>query len=548
MTIKKLFSHINPVEILICTILSLITTIATKYIHHEMPFNFDAVGVIQIFGCALIMAAICYVTRLFFTWGANQSKKGPQRKIYKIFDSKYSLLFLAMVILLVWLPSLCALYPGTMINDSWGQLTQVIKLLNGTGTISAHNPVLDTALLSLIVLPIVRVFGNWHLGFFIYTLLQAVCTSLVFSTSIIYMKKYFGQSNQVSLIFLLLYCLFPVFVSSVQTISKDAVAAWIYLLFVICLIEMLRTEGAILKTARYFRLFIGVFILCVLTKKTNIYVILVSLAILACFQKKNRKPVISMIGILFALYFVVLPVIRYTFSIEPSGPQEMLSLPFQQTAVYVIEYGDEITEEEQEVISKVLEYNALGTKYNPVDADPIKGYRPRGVRSDYLKYLSVWAKQGIKHPDAYIRATLSHLAGWFSFYIYKPLTTMEWHTQLHEPYFPKDVWMKPVVCSRAQKTFDTVYEYLFRLPIIGKVLSYAAYTTLLPVFAICTLIRQKSLYKRRYLLAFVPLVLSVIIGCYLAPLSIHFEGVRYLYPVVYTIPTYLMLCISMSGN
>jgi len=486
---KKFFYHIRPVEIVVCILLSAITVIATKQVYHEKPLIPGVFGVIQIFGCALIMIGICYLSRRLFAEVAKLPEREAQRKVYRLVESKYSLLLLMTVILLAWLPSLCALYPGTLINDSWGQLSQVIRLRDGTWAISAHHPVTDTAIMSLIILPVVRIFGEWHYGFFVYTLLQAVCTSFSFSMSIVYMKKYFCQSNIVSMFFLLLYCLFPVFVASVQTISKDALAAWIYLLFVICLIEILRTEGAVLKTAKCFWLFLGVFILCGLTKKTNIYVILGTLAILACTQKKNRKPLISMISILFALYFIVLPVVRYTFTIRSSGPQEMLSLPFQQTAVYVIEYGDEVTEEEREVISKVLEYDNLGMNYNPENADPIKGFSPRGEKSDYLKYLSVWAKQGIKHPNAYIKATLSHLAGWFSFHIYKPITTMDWHSQLDERFFPGETWMKPKRFSGALGMFDAVYEHLFRLPIVGKSLSYAAYTTLVPAFLLGTLLR-----------------------------------------------------------
>lgn len=54
------------------------------------------------------------------------------------------------------------------------------------------------------------------------------------------------------------------------------------------------------------------------------------------------------------------------------SPKEMFSLPFQQTARYVKEYGDEISEEEREIIAKVLDYDSLAEIYEPMTADPVK--------------------------------------------------------------------------------------------------------------------------------------------------------------------------------
>ena len=50
----------------------------------------------------------------------------------------------------------------------------------------------------------------------------------------------------------------------------------------------------------------------------------------------------------------------------------MFSLPFQQTARYVKNTGDEISEEEREIIAKVLDYDSLAEIYEPMTADPVK--------------------------------------------------------------------------------------------------------------------------------------------------------------------------------
>ena len=50
--------------------------------------------------------------------------------------------------------------------------------------------------------------------------------------------------------------------------------------------------------------------------------------------------------------------------ITPSSIRETLSIPFQQTARYVSNYEDEVTEKEKKTIDKVLVYDTLKDDYN----------------------------------------------------------------------------------------------------------------------------------------------------------------------------------------
>ena len=81
---------------------------------------------------------------------------------------------------------------------------------------SAHHPVFDTLFMSTIILPIVYKFGDWHLAIFIYVLIQAIITSFVFSYSLIYAKEKLKLNNTIIILFLLIYILCPIYVTSVQ--------------------------------------------------------------------------------------------------------------------------------------------------------------------------------------------------------------------------------------------------------------------------------------------------------------------------------------------
>ena len=83
----------------------------------------------------------------------------------------------------------------------------------------------------------------------------------------------------------------------------------------------------------------------------------------------------------YAIWTLILPLIfsalitmgiTSAFHVEKDTPKEMLSLPFQQTARYVRDYGDEGTEEEKAAIGQVLDYDKIAKGYMELTSDPVK--------------------------------------------------------------------------------------------------------------------------------------------------------------------------------
>lgn len=465
--------------------------------------------------------------------------------INRILDSKHSTLYLALIIFLCWLPVLVMLYPGTLANDTWGQLNQVMNLNDGAWTIEAHHPVFDTFYMSVIILPIARLFNNWHFAFFVYVLIQAIFTSLVFAYSISYFKEKFHQKNKTSLIFLLIYCFFPVFVMSIQNVSKDSLFSWLYVLFILQFIEILRTKGDVLKKPQPLCMLILTCIFCALAKKVAVFVILISLALVFIFQKRNRKLVLIPFFSLVVFNFAFLPAVRYTFNIEPSGTQEMLSLPFQQTARFVKEHKEDVTDDEKSVLEKVLNYDTLAEDYDPTNADPVKGYEPRGEKNDYKEYLKVWVAQGLRHPETYFAATVDQLSGWFSFELYQPSISMAHHSQQNDYYIPESATERNAFFSATASIFDNIYKFIYHIPVVGIIFTFAFFATIVPYGLVVGLFKYRKTGGCKYLLAAVPLLLSLFLGCYLAPVSANIEGARYLTPIIYSAPALAMLIVAL---
>ena len=90
-----------------------------------------------------------------------------------------------------------------------------------------------------------------------------------------------------------------------------------------------------------------------------------------------------------------------------------LSIPFQQTARYVRDYGYEISEEDAEIISRALDYENLAEKYDPITSDPVKYTYHAETTEDLTAYFGLWFRQLLKHPGSAVEATMNNAYGWF---------------------------------------------------------------------------------------------------------------------------------------
>ena len=468
----------------------------------------------------------------------------------KMLNSKYAFFWLMLIILAFWSPIIISLYPGTLINDTWGQLSEYIQHFNiggvYSGQLSDHHPFIDTLIMGTIITPFGEKLHNWQLGFFVYTIIQVILTSFSFAATIVYSFKKLKVKSSYLLIICLFYGLCPVFPISAQTISKDALFSWIYVLFILLFIEVIRTQGKCLLNYKYMILLIIVASLCMFTKKVGLYIIGLSLFSIIIFIPKFRVRSSIVLGVVLLISVGLIGGVKSSLNVLPGGKQEMFSIPFQQSARYMREYKNDVTKQEYRAINKLIDAKTAGEKYDPLNADPVKGFADRGNALEFKNYLTSWYQEGIRHPKVYIAAFNAMVSGWFSFEEYLPLTNMGWHSQLDPKLIPESASIRPKLFNAASNVVQSVSDNLYRNSIFQIFLSYAFYASIMPAFIVATLLRKwYSKNLKYYWLSAIPFVLSIILGCWLAPLSISFEGRRYLYPVVYTLPIMLMLCLSM---
>lgn len=514
-------------DLIACLICGFLFTEAEPYIRTASP-EFSWSIALRGLLWSFVFIALTYLS-LFLL---NRSASMPEAKAW----SRKDLLKHAGIMMLCWLPILIFLYPGSLSNDTWNQLWQAMMWRYGS-TLNDQHPVFDTMLFAGIIYPVMKISGSWRIGFFVFVLLQAFITSLVLSASIYYCRNHLKISGKSSTLMMVIYCLFPLFPFAVQNLSKDSIYAWCYMLFLLFYLEILRTKGTFLKQRKQLFLFILVCMLCCFTKKTGMYLVFASLLFLGVWIHSGKLVLIGAVS--FLLTGTIIPLAYPSLRITPGGEQEKYSVLFQQTARYVKEYPDDVTEEEKDSIDALLHYDTLAERYDPLCVDTVK-VKAVGVTdsSVYQNWLKAWASEGKRHPDSYINAYFSFIAPLFSDDQIAPVIDSSWHGSLVKEYIPLSAADRPVFSAGTAALVRSGYEFLTRIPVINILFSEGLYVLLIPLFLIIQYSKQSE--NRILRLAVLPLFFSIVFGCLLAPVASGIEGWRYLISLIYSVPLELI--------
>ena len=212
--------------------------------------------------------------------------------------------------------------------------------------------------------------------------------------------------------------------------------------------------------------------------------------------------------------------------VEDNGPKEALSIPFQQTARYVRDYGAEVTAEEAEIIGKVLDYENLAELYDPITSDPVKYTYHAETTGELLDYFRVWAIQLVKHPANAVEATMNNVYGWFY---------QEGYTQnymMTSRIDGQDVrWeiSQPAKLAGVRQVMERVAKLLSRVPVLNW-FENAGMVSMLLILLVAVWIGAG---KKRYLVAVSPLIVAVLV-CIAGP-TFNYQ-MRYIMPVMFSVP------------
>ncbi len=449
--------------------------------------------------------------------------------IIKLYQ-KHPFGFSLVVLLTGMLPHLVLSYPTRMSFDARNQLGYYF----GLWPFSSHHPPFSSWLMGKVVSFGLKIGGGGNLGVFLYCIVQYLVLAVVTAYLIYTLKVYLSAPKWLQAITLLVTLISPYHAAFVGVMLKDLLYSYCLLLFVIEMSYILRAES---ESKKHIILFCISGILTILLRNNGKYVIypaIIVLALVLLHQGKVKEKVFMWIAIgsIIVLSVITEGYFLHRYVQMEGSIAEALSLPFQQTARYVKEYGSEVTPEEREAIAQILDYDNLASLYDPEISDPVKWtYHSMAAKDDLKAYMKIWLQQFLKHPWCYVEATLNQ-----NYYLLYP--PAEIYTYFVDVVDDTEMGQKLAGClnihgarSNISQGLRTVQELyvgaMIMVPLIGMFSNVGFYNLLL-LFLVLYAIQEKCF---KTLILVVPLLFTVLIV-----IAAPYVGPRYVFPVIYSMP------------
>lgn len=135
------------------------------------------------------------------------------------------------------------------------------------------------------------------------------------------------------------------------------------------------------------------------------------------FLKRER----IRIGILCILsvgcvLFVKGPVMN-KYNVVPPDTIESLSIPAQHISRAITD-GKELTKEQEELLSQVVDLKRVPEVYDSTTSDPIKTLIREKGNQDYIRlhrkeYLKLWIELGVRYLGSYLKAQIDQTRGFW---------------------------------------------------------------------------------------------------------------------------------------
>lgn len=461
---------------------------------------------------------------LFCTW----MEKPLEKKEAQPFQRKRQLRW-AGIIALCWLPILILRLPGSVYVDSSNQILQ----FQGDLPMDASHPFLLTWIYGALFTLGQRLAGD-NVGLLFCMLFQAALGVYATSFACEELAAFTGR-RWTGLGASLFFGLNVIYASFAQGVLKDAVYGPLFLLFVLFYCRVLRGGSR-----KDFLLLALLGILCGATRKAGIYITVLSLLGLLC-RRELRRPVTVLCAVLVVGHGLLNWVIFPAAGVKSPEERENYSFFYQQTGYYCSTHPEWVTDQEREIISAVLDYDAVVRDYSPRTVDPLKNTYHAENAAQVRAFLLLNLKLACKHPFTALEGLVYSRNRYFCPFelevekvIGPAMGGFNWLISDRENTF--DRWLPENSADQIEEklwAFETAYP--MRLLVLSGTYTYL--TLLLLAAAMWQGDMRKKLLLLPVLLALGGLLLT------------HLNGaVRYAAPIIYTVPVLLVLCRGGRGS
>ena len=416
-------------------------------------------------------------------------------------------------------------FPGSVPHDGRRQLNMYF----GYSAMNLHHPYFSTQIMGLLYSAGNILFGQ-NGGVFLYTAVQTVLGAFVFAEICSYIRKK-TRSDILALLALIFYGLTPVWWTYMQAFIKDTMYFIFFSLFILeCVKLLLRDAGrytvAILSFAA---------LMSCLLRNGATYVILPSYLIILVICKGNRlRLFISFIAVSVLSIGLTVVLMDY-MGLKSDNQVEDKSVPLQQIARVVSKYGYEFTDEERNIINRVVEFDGIDVRYNPEIADPVKNHYKGTTENEWHDFWDLYFRKMKDHPYQYLLAAMNNMFGYTDPYYY---STIMCGYQLYnkEPLGDFDqgvIYSQYYFSDTARRIVSNEASLWDKIPVISFFTNPGFYTWI-GIILTGYVIRRREWSKVLFFI-----IPALVIGmCFLSPVN---GLVRYMLPVMATMPLYLLV-------
>ena len=487
---------------------------------------------------------------------------------YVLSANKKSLIIVTILLLMAWIPTLLARYPGLCTFDNKYQITQVIN-----GRYINDHPLLHTLLYGGIVELGNRMFGSYNAGVLLVSVVKMILASIVCSYVLYYLakKKAPITYRKILLLFFMFYQ--PVAQHAMMG-HKDITFSMIILLMTMHLIDIVSNTKEYFAKNSNIVVFAILILLSLFYRHNALYAYVLILPILLLFLYLfNKKYVVSRKDgqvrrvetikknqIAKVIFAFVLSIVVYTGTIkalttyagiEKGNSIEKYSILAQVVGRNVREHEEELTKEDREKINKFFysfdlteeeKIDKIKKDYNPWFADPIKN--------------ALVEEQIVKNEKEFVSFAMDIIRR------YKADSIQAVFSQTYLYYYPNYQLLVPVykaVEDNNNGGFGKVDIYPDpKIDKSGKIIKYtnSMYYGQIPVFSLFLNIAyvlyfviasfMYVIYKKKYIymVAFLPLI-SIYISVLFSPVA---GETRYILPLFTTATVLIPFSIGVLGK
>lgn len=514
-------------DIIISFLLSVFVNAGTNFTEQQTIFVHFSISLFLRFITAwgLILIAI-NLFDYFLMWGIRRNNN--RQYIENCSKHLFTKIFLVLIIL--WLPYLIVLYPGS----AWYDCSSSILQIYGIRELSNWNPIIQTLLIGGFI-KIGEMINDLNFGVFLYNFSQCIFASAVISYGIYSIYK--KTKNRKTIFWgILFYGLLPVYPIYITSVGKDTNWSCFLLLSLICIYNIRDDPSWITKNKNVLFYYVALLGDCLL-RNAGIYVAIcfcIILIVVLPRQMRLKHSIRQLLLMIFILFWSNIFLTLLGVNVDNIS-RDKWNVQFQQIARYASLYSDEVTEEEKKTINFMLSYNDVSTKYNPNIVDTVTEVYYGDTISDENKQRFIEMYWGMfkKHPKCYVDAIIGKCYGYFTplkSESVRPFTVIG----VHDVYASIKRYLPDFGIYNVFElnTYCKYIEVLQKIPILNLTTRCGFWVWAL-FFEVGFVLRNR---RKKYFLLFIPLFI-IVLGLIVVPTNNYF---RYILSLPFTLPFLLL--------